>query len=137
MASVAEQQVLLQRLLAEDGFDGVECLVTPSLADFIIRGYSAIAGCCAECSCALDKLRYASVVGPVVCLYKFLQRTFAGDGYTGFEAVVTPSRTEVVIHAKRTSAVWGVKGSRIREVAAFAERSFALPLPIEFFAMAV
>ncbi len=130
--------MLLRRLLAEDGFDGVECLVTPILADFIIRRYSAIAGCGAEGSCALDKLRYdASVVGQVACLDKFLQRTFAGDGYAGFEAVVTPSRTELVIHAKRTRAVWGVQGSRIRDVAAIVERSFALPLPTEFFAMAV
>merc|ERR1712134_193149 len=60
-------------------------------------------------------------------LNEFLTRELAGDGYSGVEVRVTPTRTEIIILATRTQEVLGEKGRRIRELTAVVQKRFNFP----------
>merc|ERR1712090_74848 len=50
-----------------------------------------------------------------------------GDGYSGVEVRVTPTRTEIIIMATRTQNVLGEKGRRIRELTSVVQKRFNFP----------
>lgn len=54
----------------------------------------------------------------------FLMQELAGEGYSGVEVRVTPSKTEVVILATKTQSVVGDKGKRIRELMSLVQKRF-------------
>jgi hypothetical protein len=47
--------------------------------------------------------------------------------YSGLEIRATPARTEVIVHATKTSAVLGENGRRIRELTALVAKRFGYP----------
>jgi len=57
-------------------------------------------------------------------LDQFFQKELAEDGYAGVDIRVTPTRTEIIIHATRTKNVLGEKGRRIRELTSVVQRRF-------------
>jgi small subunit ribosomal protein S3e len=57
-------------------------------------------------------------------LYEFLKRELAEDGFSGVDHRVTPSRTEIVIHATKTKEVLGEKGRRVRELTSVIQKRF-------------
>ncbi len=65
-------------------------------------------------------------------LDELLQETLADAGYVGVEVFAMPSRTEIIIRATRVRAVLGIKGRRIRELAAVVQERFGL-LQVELF----
>ena len=60
-------------------------------------------------------------------LYEYLKRELQEDGFSGIDHRVTPSRTEVVIHATKTKEVLGEKGRRIRELTSCVQKRFKYP----------
>ncbi len=54
----------------------------------------------------------------------YLSKELAEDGYSKCEVRVTPSKTEVIIHATKTQQVVGEKGKRIKELTALIEKRF-------------
>ena len=57
-------------------------------------------------------------------LYEYLKRELAEDGFSGVDHRVTPSRTEIVIHATKTKEVLGEKGRRVRELTSVIQKRF-------------
>ena len=60
-------------------------------------------------------------------LYEFLKRELSEDGFSGVEHRITPSRTEVIVHATKTKEVLGEKGRRIRELTSCVQKRFKYP----------
>eukprot|EP00009_Paramoeba_aestuarina_P007243 CAMPEP_0201513574 /NCGR_PEP_ID=MMETSP0161_2-20130828/5600_1 /ASSEMBLY_ACC=CAM_ASM_000251 /TAXON_ID=180227 /ORGANISM="Neoparamoeba aestuarina, Strain SoJaBio B1-5/56/2" /LENGTH=243 /DNA_ID=CAMNT_0047909857 /DNA_START=47 /DNA_END=778 /DNA_ORIENTATION=- len=60
-------------------------------------------------------------------LNEFLTRELAEDNYSGVEVRVTPSATEIIIHATRTKNVLGENAIRIRELTTVVQKRFGFP----------
>jgi small subunit ribosomal protein S3e len=57
-------------------------------------------------------------------LYEYLKRELSEDGFVAVDHRVTPSRTEIVIHATKTKEVLGEKGRRVREITSAISKRF-------------
>ena len=57
----------------------------------------------------------------------YLAKELSEHGYSKCEVRVTPTRTEVIIHATKTQEVVGEKGKRIKELTALIEKRFKFP----------
>ncbi|KAJ9471200.1 40S ribosomal protein S3-3 [Diplonema papillatum] len=73
----------------------------------------------------LSKRRKFVADGVFNCeLNEFLRRELAEDGFSGLEVRVTPSKTEILIQATRSTDVLGESGRRIRELTSVVQKRF-------------